>query len=144
MCSSIIGQKKSSYSGSRISGTKKERNEMKRSKPKSRSSERAKEERQYLKLLKPWMEEHPWCEACSTVSWQMALSAPGCYIPLTRKNPTSECHHKAGRNSRLLLLQEYWLPVCSSCHSWITAHGKIAREIGLSIDLPVELGLKTR
>jgi hypothetical protein len=102
---------------------------MKRSRPKQRSSERAKEERQYLKLLKPWLAEHPFCEACGTLRF-------GC-----RVNPTSENHHKAGREHKLLLDERYWLATCRDCHVWIEEHGKLARRLGFVIDAPVNLDL---
>ena len=50
-------------------------------------------------------------------------------------NPTIQVHHKAGRNGALLLDERYWLPVCLPCHEWIHGNGKLARAIGLILDL---------
>lgn len=47
--------------------------------------------------------------------------------------PASERHHMGGREGRLLLKKEWWLPVCRSCHSYIEEHSNWARQHGFSI-----------
>jgi hypothetical protein len=108
-----------------------------RTRIKRRTNERAREERKYLKRLPSWLAEHPFCKACHAIDKHLS----GQY---GAGRPTNQCHHKAGRHHSLLNLEQYWLPVCGPCHDWITSHGRAARGLGLSIDLPVELGLKTR
>lgn len=47
---------------------------------------------------------------------------------------STECHHKQGRDTIELLLDETkWLPVCRPCHTFITANSKFAIENGYSL-----------
>jgi hypothetical protein len=94
----------------------------------SASKERAKELRAYGKRVKVWLREHPHCRACLTLAEQAGLA-----IRVIRL--ASECHHMRGRNGDLLLDESWWLPVCRTCHDWITTHGKLARELGLIVDI---------
>jgi len=45
---------------------------------------------------------------------------------------TSDIHHQKGRVGELLTDQDYWLPVCRPCHSWIELHPTEAQKKGLS------------
>ena len=40
-------------------------------------------------------------------------------------------HHIRGRLGRLLILIEFWLPVCRKCHNWIHQNPNAARELGM-------------
>lgn len=61
------------------------------------------------------------------VNKQCLASLHGCTKVAT------DVHHKKGRENKLLLDKQYWLPVCRSCHDWITEHSKEAIEMGLSV-----------
>jgi|SRR5208282_2944089 len=115
---------------------------MKRTPLNQRSSNRAREERIYNRRVKQWKKENPFCEACAITADYRAIHEYDVYNTVPRL--TEDCHHTAGKNHGLLLIEKWWLPVCRSCHDWITTHGKAARYLGLTIDLPVEMGLKTR
>ena len=97
----------------------------------SATKERSKQLRAYSKRLKGWKKEHPHCAACAL----LMLYRPG--PPLIRR--TSECHHIRGRNGKLLLDENYWLPVCRWCHNFITEQGKLARKLGLIVDVDYRL-----
>lgn len=84
---------------------------------KRRSEKRAKQEREYIKENKIYLEEHPYCEA--KVQCHGMLS--------------SQVHHKKGRIGDLLLNKEFWLPVCGQCHDWIENNPLEAKEKGLSL-----------
>ena len=44
----------------------------------------------------------------------------------------TEVHHKSGRSGDNYLNTDTWLPICRSCHTWITEHSREAIELGLS------------
>lgn len=95
---------------------------------KSATKERSKQLRQYNKRLKTWLKDNAHCRACEVLADYSGHAIH--VIKLAR-----ECHHMRGRNGDLLLDERWWLPVCVSCHRWITDHGKQARELGLSADV---------
>lgn len=83
---------------------------------KKASDKRAGETKQYLKLRKVFLEANPACMA----------RLEGC----TRH--AEAVHHKAGREGRLLLDVSKWLPICNSCHLYVTESSSEAVELGLS------------
>lgn len=83
----------------------------------NRSLKRAKQEREYLKLNREYLEEHPYCE----VSWMC------CGLLAT------EIHHKKGREVDLLTNVRYFLAVCRMCHQYIELHPIEAKEKGFSL-----------
>jgi hypothetical protein len=99
------------------------------------SKERAKQLRAYSKRLKSWKREHPHCAACE----RLAIWRPGRHVIRL----TADCHHIRGRNGELLLDERWWLPVCSWCHRFITEHGRLARQLGLSGDVDYRVGAES-
>lgn len=83
----------------------------------SHSFKRSKEEMLYTAKRIIFLNEHSMCEA----------HLPGCL------NVSQQVHHKKGRISELLLDTKYWLAVCDSCHKWIEANSKLAKEMGFSL-----------
>ena len=81
---------------------------------KYRSSSRAAEERVYNKLVGLWKEG----KTCGV---------EGC------DRPCEECHHKKGREGKLLLYVPYWFPACHEHHTYITEHSAWAIEKGYSL-----------
>lgn len=81
-----------------------------------RSKGRAKEEREYSKLVKEWklLPENQICKVCNSA-------------------PTEDCHHQKGRIGPLLLDQRYWLPVCRSCHNYIQVDSAFSIREGYSL-----------
>jgi len=69
-----------------------------------------------------WLTEpkNRWCEAHEHI-WPSQ----------TKPEPATECHHVRGRLSGLLMLEKFWMPICSSCHIWVHANIERARELGL-------------
>ena len=74
------------------------------------SKKQQKKLREYSKLRKEYLEEHPLCEC-------------GC----GRKS--RDIHHKAGRGSNLNRV-ETWMAVCRPCHDEIHACPSVARKRG--------------
>jgi len=70
---------------------------MKRTRLKPVSKKRAAQLREYSKLRKAFLNEHPICEACA-------------------KKRSAEIHHKKGRFGRWLLDTDYWAALCWNCH----------------------------
>lgn len=92
------------------------------------TKERARELRLYRRRVKEWLRKNTHCRAC-------ALIAEHNDVAIRVIRLADQCHHVRGRNGDLLLDERYWLPVCNSCHRWITEHGKLARKLGLSADV---------
>lgn len=97
---------------------------------KARTPQRAKDEATYRKEVAVWLvqPENHWCKACE-------LLRP--FLPESDARQHSihlanQCHHKFGRRGRLLLHKPFWIPVCESCHHFITfISPTIARAAGL-------------
>lgn len=85
----------------------------------SRSPKRAKQEREYGKLRKKFLEQNPIC--------QMKL-------PNICTHQATDVHHTAGRIGDLLTDVRYWKGGCRACHTWVELHPKEAKEMGLSIN----------
>lgn len=73
-----------------------------------RSPERAAEERRYNERVRVWLRG----KRCAVFPEKMA----------------TQCHHKKGRDGRLLLYEPYWLPVSAA------GHKKIHDEPGWALD----------
>lgn len=82
------------------------------------STKRAKELRQYAVRAKEWKEIHPFCRACHLI-----------HLGPIRK--TKDVHHSRGKIGRLLLMEQFWVPVCRTCHNWIDQNPNAARKLGL-------------
>lgn len=78
------------------------------------AAKRAKQLAAYRPKRDKFMQEHPVC------------MAPGC------SKPSTELHHKIGREGKRLLMEEHWTALCSSCHRKYTDDSKTAIEIGVS------------
>ena len=84
----------------------------------NRSTKRAKQEREYLKIRKSFL-----------------LSSQGCQASLPKicTRQVTDVHHMKGRIGNLLTDPTYFLAVCRPCHNWIEEHPKEAKELGYSI-----------
>ncbi len=91
--------------------TKKERKPIAKKSPK-----RSKEEREYSKLRKLFLETKMLCEV------------EGC------RCRSDSVHHKKGRIADLLNDTEFWLAVCHDHHVWIEEHPEWAKEKGYSLN----------
>ena len=79
---------------------------------------RLNQEKEYSKIRKEYLEEHPYCEA----------KVPGvCTLGAT------EIHHKKGRIGELLTNKEFFLAICNSCHLWVESHPIESRRRGFSL-----------
>jgi len=102
------------YSGSycHVCGTKPEK---KKPEPiAKRSKKRAKEERDYEKVKKAYLEVFPICEVhnCGQSSFDI--------------------HHKKGRIGKLLIDINHFMAVCRKCHDYIELHPEWAKIQGYS------------
>lgn len=84
---------------------------------KPRSATRAKQEAEYLKESRAWLEG----KECARCGRKYNLSV----------------HHMAGRTGAMLLNKTFWLPLCvdpvESCHQWVTEHPAEALKLGFSV-----------
>lgn len=87
-----------------------------RAKPNKVSEKRKETNKEYFKLVEQFKKDNPECKAKVNE-----------YCTKTTTDP----HHRNGRGSRLLDVST-WLPVCRSCHNYIEAHPKEAKEKGWS------------
>lgn len=83
-----------------------------------RTSRRAAEETIYRRRVKTWLEGHPECLACPK-------------LKLRKPKIATQCHHSRGRIAGLLLMEQFWIPVCESCHHTIGMEPNLARSLGL-------------
>ena len=95
---------------------------MKRSRLRPTAKRKQKDRGAYAEKARAFVEANPDCGACVTLHDAVV-------------HPSSQIHHRAGRNGKMLLEERYWLAVCNLCHEWIHANGKKARTLGLIIDL---------
>lgn len=97
----------------------------KRKNLRSRTPERAKEERIYANQARDyiqWMQSYfRQCPVVCTIPELYEKHFP-CHV--------TEIHHKRGRRGKLLLDKRYWMPVSRVGHQWIHAHPKEAKERG--------------
>jgi hypothetical protein len=78
------------------------------------SARRRRQRRIYDKAGPAFIAAHPCCEVC----WE---------------RPTTQRHHKGGRNGELLNKTEWFLAVCNACHDKITNNGRWAKENGYKL-----------
>ena len=71
---------------------------------------------EYGARVREWKKENPECKA---------MCSPDC------DGVTDDCHHKRGRG-QYLMDETTWLPVCRSCHVFITDNSKYAMEHGFT------------
>lgn len=81
-----------------------------------RTMKRSKEERQYLKQRKEFLDNRIKCEVKECMQRSTTV------------------HHKAGRIESLLNDEKYWLAVCMPHHEYIEIHPDWAKEKGYSIN----------
>jgi hypothetical protein len=74
----------------------------------------------YERLKPVWFKEHPLC------------CVPGC------KKATKDLHHVRGRTGLLLIISEYWRPLCRSHHDALKQPGGVA--FGREFDLLPPVG----
>ena len=80
-----------------------------------RSVKRLKQERQYLKLRKAFLDAHPMCQV------------KGCGMP------ADDIHHRAGRTGDKLTDISLFMAVCRPHHNYIESHPAEAKEHGYSL-----------
>lgn len=83
---------------------------------KPRSDKRAKQEREYLKIRKNYLEFYPSCQA--RVKCLGAQS--------------TEVHHKAGRSGELLTDEFNFIAICHDCHVWAELNPEAAKALNIS------------
>lgn len=93
------------------------------------SKKRAKENKEYLKLVKMLLEERPNCEACAAIALYFGNNAQ-CAFKIAYPNRSTQCHHRKGRG-KYFLIYEWFLAVCDSCHKTIEANKNWARSVEL-------------
>ncbi|HEY3527253.1 MAG TPA: hypothetical protein VGK47_13730 [Nitrososphaeraceae archaeon] len=94
----------------------KERAKEPRKMPNKVSPKREELNKEYFKLVEQFKKDNPLCKA---------------NVNEYCTKDTDDPHHKRGRGIYLLEVST-WLPVCRSCHSFITSHPKEAIEKGWS------------
>jgi uncharacterized Zn finger protein (UPF0148 family) len=93
---------------------KKERYEGEKKKPiKKVSDKRRSQLYTYSMMKKAYMDKHSVCIVCNT-------------------KDATDIHHMKGRENKLLLDINYWLPVCRGCHRKITDDSTWAIRMGYS------------
>lgn len=97
------------------SATKKIKPTQKRISP--RSPKRVKADAEYSARRKVFLTKNPMCHA---------------HLPGICTQYATDVHHKAGRTGSLYLDETHWVALCRACHSYVEAHPKEAREMGLS------------
>ena len=84
----------------------------------SRSLKRQKQESQYSKQRKIYLENNPLCSIA---------------IPGDCSHYSTEIHHTNDRNGDRLNDETYWKASCRNCHVWVHMNSKSARELGYLI-----------
>ena len=84
-----------------------------------KSDKRIIQDKQYSKLRKKLIEEHPLCQA---------------NIKDVCSGAATQCHHKKGRVGKLYINPEFFLAVCHQCHLYIEMNPEWAKEQGFSLN----------
>lgn len=92
-----------------------------------RSKKRAKQEREYSKVRKKFLEENPHC-AVHDGEWSQE-NGNFLFEPCL----ATEVHHQKGKIGALLTDTRYFLPVCRVAHDYIEKHPLEAKEKGYSL-----------
>lgn len=87
---------------------------------KPRARRRVKQESEYTKAKKEYLEEHPDCECCIREQNEII-------------NPATTIHHKKGRIESLLCDKTYFLAACFDCHEFIEKNPEWAKQNGYSL-----------
>ncbi len=82
-----------------------------------RSSKRVKQDAEYSRERKLFLELYPMCQA---------------HIPGLCAQYSTDVHHMKGRSGDLYLDKENWLALCRQCHGWIELNPNKAKELGFS------------
>lgn len=89
-----------------------------------RSQKRIQADKQYTKVRKQFLLEHPCCEA-----GKHGLHLPEC----KGSNPEYlTIQHLKGRVGKLYLDTRYWITLCLFCHSWVNENPDKSIEMGLA------------
>lgn len=106
---------------------------MKRTKLKSRSKKRVKEDAEYERLKRKFLREHPHCKVCSDLKVDKVVFTQTIGGNTITRNfqllPSTDVHHMARRGKHYLNVTT-WLAVCRDHHDLIEAHGDWARAHG--------------
>ena len=81
----------------------------------NRSQKRKEEMTQYRKDSVAYLKKYPVCI---------------CYGKIDCSMKATDVHHMRGRIHGLLLMQEFWIPVCRKAHNWIGDNMEAARALG--------------
>jgi len=80
--------------------------------------QREKENEQYRRESRIFLISNPVCQLC-------------------RLLPSTQVHHAAGRERKLLLVKKYWRALCGGCHDWAGRHKQQAIARGISVSRSV-------
>lgn len=75
------------------------------------SKRRQAQNRKYMKARDRFLKDHPYCGICE-------------------HNFSTQIHHKKHREGKLLLVEEFWIALCGTCHTWVHDQPERAREQG--------------
>lgn len=79
--------------------------------------------REYRKVRKEFLREHPVCECCRVINLNPIL------------HRATEIHHVRGRIGSLLCDTRFFKATCFQAHHWIGHHPQEARKLGLLCEL---------
>lgn len=97
------------------------------------SKKREGENKEYSKLRKQFLKDHPWCRVCQDLGMSagtFTYDYPGGRIILPIGRKATEVHHQGRRNGKWLTDVRFFLPVCRAHHDYIEKHGDWARQRG--------------
>jgi hypothetical protein len=98
---------------------------LRRTRLKPMSDKQRKENARYLKLNRAYLLEHPKCEACREIGWELGDLQRSC-----EPRKSTQVHHKMGRGKHLCAV-EFFCASCDECHTYIEANKNWARSVGL-------------
>lgn len=103
---------------------------MKRSPLRRVSAKRAKQNKEYSKLRKEYLEAHPICEIWLAENQTKLLHTEDAEGLLGEAPRSTEIHHRKGRFGSRLNDTQFWMATCENCHRLIHANPKWAHEKG--------------